>query len=167
MERTREQVQKFIDKYLHSKTEISVVEIGSRYVGKKTSDLFIKLGFSYIGVDIVPGNNVDIVISDSSRLPFESNKFDLCVSTNTFEHDSHFWLTFDEMARIVKPKGLIYINAPSTGPVHRHPMDCWRFLPDCWGALKSSCKTPVKILESFIDEGAKVWKFNICVFEVQ
>ena len=43
-----------------------------------------------------------------------------------------FWVTFAEMARVVKAGGFVYISVPVNGPVHRHPMDCWRFYPDAY-----------------------------------
>jgi hypothetical protein len=37
--------------------------------------------------------------------------------------------------RVLKPKGLCYLNAPSNGNIHRYPVDCWRFYPDSGRAL--------------------------------
>jgi hypothetical protein len=39
------------------------------------------------------------------------------------------------MCRIVRPGGLIFLLAPSRGPEHRYPVDCWRFYPDGFRAL--------------------------------
>jgi hypothetical protein len=39
------------------------------------------------------------------------------------------------MSRIVKSGGLIFLLAPSRGPEHRYPVDCWRFYPDGFRAL--------------------------------
>ena len=39
------------------------------------------------------------------------------------------------MARVLKPGGLIFLLAPSRGPEHRYPQDCWRFYPDAYRAL--------------------------------
>src|ERR1700758_690440 len=39
------------------------------------------------------------------------------------------------MCRIVRPGGLIFLIAPSRGPEHRYPVDCWRFYPDGYRAL--------------------------------
>ena len=46
-----------------------------------------------------------------------------------------FWLTMKEMVRVLKPEGLICIIAPRGFKEHRHPVDCWRFLPDGMRAL--------------------------------
>jgi len=37
---------------------------------------------------------------------------------------------FKEAARILKPGGIFICTTPSCWPVHRHPKDYWRFLPD-------------------------------------
>ena len=60
---------------------------------------------------------------------------DLIVSGQVFEHMEYFWLTWREMARVVKPGGLIFLIAPSRGPEHRYPVDCWRYYPDGYRAL--------------------------------
>ena len=44
-------------------------------------------------------------------------------------------MTFLEMSRVVKPNGIIYINAPSTGPAHYYPGDNWRFYPHAADSL--------------------------------
>jgi len=36
---------------------------------------------------------------------------------------------------VLAPGGLACIIAPSRGPEHRYPLDCWRFYPDAFRAL--------------------------------
>ena len=57
------------------------------------------------------------------------------ISGQTFEHVEFFWLSLPEMVRVVRPGGLICIVAPSRGPEHRYPVDCWRFYPDGFHGL--------------------------------
>jgi SAM-dependent methyltransferase len=92
-------------------------------------------GCRYVGLDIAEGPGVDVVLTDPERFPFEDASFDLVVSTSCFEHDPLFWLTFLEMVRVVRPGGVIYVNAPSNGVYHAYPLDCWRFYPDAGLAL--------------------------------
>ncbi len=47
-----------------------------------------------------------------------------------FEHTEFFWLTMREMKHALKPGGLCCIIAPSAGPEHQYPVDCWRVYPD-------------------------------------
>ena len=63
-----------------------------------------------------------------------------------------FWITFLEIMRVLKPHGLFYLNAPSNGPFHRFPVDCWRFYPDSGNALVNWAKRNgigARLLESY------------------
>lgn len=66
---------------------------------------------------------------------FENGSIDIVISTSCFEHDPCFWMTFREMARIVKLDGYVYVNAPANGPYHGYPGDNWRFYGDAGQAL--------------------------------
>lgn len=85
--------------------------------------------WKYIGLDIAHGPNVDIVCP-AVPWPFKDGEFDAVVSGQCLEH------TFDpirltvEMGRVVRRGGLIWLCAPWRWPVHKHPVDCWRILPD-------------------------------------
>jgi SAM-dependent methyltransferase len=41
------------------------------------------------------------------------------------------------ISRVMKPGGIAVLIVPSAGPVHRHPVDCYRFYPDALDALGS------------------------------
>ena len=107
----------------------------------------------YIGVDFAEGKGVDKVLKDPYNLTFENNSVDVVISSSCFEHSELFWLLFIEIIRILKPNGLFYLNAPSNGAFHRHPVDCWRFYPDSGKALVKWAKKNgfnTLLLESFI-----------------
>jgi hypothetical protein len=109
----------------------------------------------YVGMDLCAGNGVDCVMYDPYVIPAVSDYYDAAVSTSTFEHIEMPWLTFLEMVRVVKPGGLIYINAPSNGPYHRHPTDCWRYYLDAGPALAKWANRngySVEVLETGIGE---------------
>jgi predicted SAM-dependent methyltransferase len=122
----------------------------------------------YIGIDQAEGPNVDIVCSNH-KTPFESNSIDIVISTSCFEHDEMFWVTFLEMCRIVKPGGYIYINAPSSGSYHAHPVDCWRFYKDSWAALQKWAafnNHTINLLSSHVDQRTiDEWKDSIGIFQ--
>jgi len=44
-------------------------------------------------------------------------------------------MVFSEMARVVNDSGFIFLIAPSAGPIHNYPVDCYRFYPDSYRAL--------------------------------
>jgi SAM-dependent methyltransferase len=111
----------------------TVVDIGSMDVNGTYRDLFP--GCRYIGVDMEPGPGVDVVAQKPYRYPISSESADLVISGQAFEHVEFFWLAWLEMSRLVKRGGLIFLLAPSRGPEHRYPVDCWRFYPDGFRAL--------------------------------
>lgn len=123
-------MERLISQHVFSATRI--LDVGSRDVNGTYRSLFTG-DSSYVGVDISEGGNVDIVLEDPYKLPFNDGTFDLVISGQTFEHCEFFWLLFAEMARV--SRNHLIVIAPSRGHVHRHPVDCYRFHPDAWGAL--------------------------------
>jgi SAM-dependent methyltransferase len=95
---------------------------------------------------------------------------DVVVSSSCFEHSEFFWLLFNEILRILKPTGLLYINVPSNGSFHRYPVDCWRFYPDSGVALQNWGKRSgynCALLESFVGirkNKADVWNDFVAIF---
>lgn len=130
-----EHMEKLIERYLDPLSPLSIIDVGSYDVNGSYRPLFDKPGWFYRGVDQIAGPNVDIVLEDPYCLPLPSNGVDLVISGQAFEHIDYFWLVFVEMARVLKPRGLIFLIAPSRGPEHRCPVDCWRFYPDGYHAL--------------------------------
>ena len=124
----------FFETYCNERTDIVIVDIGSQDVNGSLRDVSPN-GASYIGVDFVVGRNVDIVLDDPYKLPFDDSSIDVVVCSSVFEHSQFFWVLFLEIIRIMKPKGLFYLNVPSNGYIHRYPVDCWRFYPDSGSAL--------------------------------
>jgi SAM-dependent methyltransferase len=112
-----------------------VVDIGSMNVNGSYRELFAPLDWDYIGIDMAPGNGVDLVIPDPYKLPLPDACADCVVSGQMLEHNEFFWLTFAEKIRILGPTGLVFMIAPSKGPIHRYPVDCYRFYPDSYAAL--------------------------------
>lgn len=129
---------KFVELYLASKKNESliIIDIGSMDINGSYKALFANPGWKYIGIDTKPGKNVDIVIADPySWKNFHSNYADIIISGQSFEHIEYIWLTIQEISRVLKPEGLACIIAPSSGPEHKFPTDCWRILPDGFKAL--------------------------------
>lgn len=112
-----------------------VLDIGSTDINGSYKTLFDPKSVEYTGLDLAPGNNVDVVCDNPYRYPFDAETFDLVISGQAFEHIDFFWLTILEMGRILKTGGLIFLIVPSRGIEHRFPVDCWRFYPDACSAL--------------------------------
>ena len=106
-----------------------VLDVGSLDINGSYKPLVKALGMEYTGLDIMPGRNVDIVVQPY-KFPMEDGKYDVVISGSTLEHCAHPWELLPEMARVLKPGGLLVIITHWNYPIHRHPVDCWRFLPD-------------------------------------
>lgn len=150
---------------------VRVLEVGSKSYHEQDTyrDLFASDRYEYVGLDIEAGDNVDIVpVNPFVWNEIADNSFDLCVSGQTFEHNPYFWVTFAEMARVLRPGGMAFVVAPGAGHVHRYPVDCWRFYPDSWAALASL--TGMELVESYFEtdmlatrvEGG-AWRDSVCI----
>jgi SAM-dependent methyltransferase len=115
---------------------LTIVDLGSCDYNGSYRPIFAQKRWRYIGVDLSPGKNVDLVLRDPYRWrELKTQSVDILVSGQTFEHTEFLWETILEIARVLKPGGLCCIIAPATGNEHRFPLDCWRILSDGFRAL--------------------------------
>lgn len=117
--------------------EVVVLDIGGADVNGSYRDIFDGSQFRYLTADISDAEGVDIVLEDPYRIPLPDGSVDIVLSGQMLEHCEFFWQAFQEMVRLMKPEGFIFLIAPSTGPIHRYPVDCYRFYPDAYAALAS------------------------------
>ena len=120
---------------LDSSRSLRVLDVGGANVNGSFRRLFDVFDPEYIVLDLVPADGVDRVLTEDGLFPDDDGQFDVVVSGSTLEHSTDFWRTFQEMVRVCADDGLIVVIAPSAGPVHRYPVDCYRFLPDSMTAL--------------------------------
>lgn len=165
----RNHIEWFIKTYLNNKFDgLRILEIGSMNVNGSLRE-FIPTNVEYTGVDVEVGIGVDVVLSDPYSFPFEDKSFDIILSSSCFEHVPCFWLVFAEGMRVLKLNGYFYLNVPSNGPVHRFPVDCWRFYPDAGIGLAQYAEyvgIKTKILNSFIGApGPERWEDFVAVFQ--
>jgi SAM-dependent methyltransferase len=160
---------RLVETHLAGVGELDVVDIGSQDINGTYRPLFEKRGWRYRGVDMTSGPNVDIVMPHPYYLPLPSRSVDLVISGQAFEHIDYFWITFLDMVRVLKPNGKIFLIAPSRGPEHRYPVDCWRFYPDGYRALARFAR--IGLVDVSTDwepnpaEDSAAWGDSVGVFE--
>jgi len=111
----------------------TVVDVGSQCVlGQATyKALFAEPHFNYVGVDMEAGDNVDVVLKRAYQWDELPDHFcEVLISGQTFEHIEFPWLTMGEMARVLKPGGILCIIVPSMQNVHRFPVNCQNYFSD-------------------------------------
>jgi hypothetical protein len=117
-----------------ARAEVEVLDVGGANVNGSYRDVFSAEAFRYRSADI-SAEHVDIVLDDPYHLPLADASIDIVVSGQMLEHCEYFWLAFAEMVRVMKEDGFLFLIAPSAGPIHRYPVDCYRFYPDAYSAL--------------------------------
>ncbi len=158
----------FVEGYLgeFEDAELIIIDVGAKaYLNNPTyRPLFNKPKWKYLGLDLEAGYNVDIVVSEPYNWKEVPDNFaDVVISGQAFEHIEFPWLTIKEIYRILKPSGICCIIAPSSGPEHKYPYDCWRFYPDGMRALAKWAG--FNVVELFTDWGLGEWQDTFAVFQ--
>jgi hypothetical protein len=138
-----------------------VLDIGGANVNGSYRDILVDPRIHYVAADLAPAEGVNIVLDDPYHIPAAAGAYDLVISGQTFEHCEFFWLAFQEMVRVVKDDGFVFLIAPSSGPIHRYPVDCYRFYPDSYIALAKYAQCHLQ--ECWLDERGP-WNDLVGVF---
>lgn len=160
-------MDRFVQGYLgpHRDDELAVLDIGSQIVteGHITyRTLFDAPSWTYTGLDVEPGLNVDIAVAQPYRWDeVAADAYDVVISGQALEHVQYFWLTAFEIGRALRPGGITMLIAPSSGFEHRHPVDCWRIYRDGMDAIATYLG--FEILDSFTDWNRPMWADSMLV----
>jgi len=91
--------------------EATVLDVGSLDINGGPHKLVTS---RYIGVDIGPGNNVDMVCS-AQELEFNSGEFDAIISSECLEHNPFWRETLFNIARMTRIGGLVVWSCAGIG----------------------------------------------------
>jgi SAM-dependent methyltransferase len=143
----------------------SVLDVGSYDINGTYRPLVEQRGYTYTGLDIRKGINVDIVSDNPYKYPIKPNTYDAVICGNMLHNVQAPWKLIPEMVRVLKPGGLLAIVAPTYGrdrAINAYPVDCWRFMPDGLTYLFDETKKLdnylIKIYEGCIDIVASAFK---------
>ena len=128
----------FKENYLNPNDELKILDVGSfDKDGNYNYGLILnEKKCTYHGLDLKEGNNVHVVVENPyDWKEIKDETYDVIVSGQAFEHIEYFWLTLEQVKRVLKPGGLFCLIVPSTGPVHKNPYDCYRFNQDAMKAM--------------------------------
>ena len=107
-----------------------VIDLGAGEQSKYYRPYFS--GHEYIQLDLEaqPDGSTNI-IADMLNMPqVQSSFYGVVLMLEILEHVAIPFLAFKEAARILRPGGLLICTTISAWPIHRHPVDYWRFTPD-------------------------------------
>ena len=103
--------------------EIRILDFGCG--SKPFRKYFQDIDCNYIGLDVYPGEQVDVVY-DGAHIPLEDGSIDLVFSVSVFEHVADLDTSLKEIARVLKPKGMLISLVPFINHVHGVPFDFHR-----------------------------------------
>lgn len=151
----------FKNTFLNNNDHLKILDVGSLDETGENNyrNIFNENNWSYTGLDIEVGPNVDIVINDIYNwFEIPDKGYDVIISGQFFEHLEYFWLTMSQIERVLKPGGLVCIIVPSSGHKHGGNMlNCYRFHED---GLKAMAKyVNLEIINVSVDNRpeAKPW----------
>jgi SAM-dependent methyltransferase len=115
---------------------------GALFVGKSAEEVIKNMGSEkiiinlgsgikrinekVINIDFYPFNNVGIV-ADITKLPFKDNSVDVIICESVLEHVKNPWAIVQEIKRVLKLGGLVYISVPFIASFHSSPNDYYRW----------------------------------------
>ncbi len=87
---------------------------------------FAQHASEYVGVDVVPGPQVDL-IGGVEQLPVADASFDLVICTQVLEHVDDPGLAVRELRRVTAPGGRVLASTHGVQVYHPSPNDLWRW----------------------------------------
>jgi ubiquinone/menaquinone biosynthesis C-methylase UbiE len=114
---TRNQLEQFLAPYATDKKILDVGSGGSSY-GRYFPNR--------LSIDIDPRRMPDIV-GDAHNLPFQNESYDFVLCTEVIEHVKNPRQVVGEIARVLKPGGMVVLSTRFLFPIHDAPHDYWRF----------------------------------------
>ena len=91
----------------------------------------------YVGIDFL--KYFPTVAADARFLPFSDASFDSVICMEVLEHINNPPAVFNEIVRVLKIGGIVYITVPMYWYLHYAPLDFWRFTPYSLLGLCKSC----------------------------
>jgi SAM-dependent methyltransferase len=99
-------------------------------------DAFQRAGATYFALDADVGELAGLgeiaagtVVGSGMRLPFADASVDVCYSSNVLEHVPDPWLMADEMLRVTRPGGIVFVSYTVWhGPWGGHETSPWHYL---------------------------------------
>lgn len=119
-----------------------VLEIGSYNVNGSLREVIMPfMPASYTGIDMRSGPGVDVVCRAEDLVrQFGPHRFDVVLSSCTFEHIRHWRAALAAMKQVCRPGGLLLFIVPSHFPYHAYPYDYWRYRPADVAAIFADCQ---------------------------
>jgi len=118
----------YLEHYLSNDVTGAVLEVGSKDYGNTSSFRNIYHANEYVGLDMENGKGVDIIQDLTTDIgELQEEYFDLIICCSVLEHVKKPWVMAENLQRLLKPGGVLYISVPWVWRYHAYPDDYFRF----------------------------------------
>lgn len=142
-----------------------VIELGAGSESKYYKQFFE--GQKYVTLDREQelDGSIDIVADILNMPQVESSFYGVVLLCEVLEHLYNPFQAFKAAARILRPRGLFICTTVAAWPVHKHPFDFYRFLPD---GLNYLCAVSgLKVIDGFLEPITKTCGQACCVAAIK
>jgi SAM-dependent methyltransferase len=127
----------------HDREHGCILDVGAGAKAQARKDLLKKA--NYVSVDIEQDNGIS-VMSDIHFLPFRESSFDAVICTQVLEHVKDPIRSCEELYRVIKSGGLVFVTLPFVWREHGCPFDFWRFTSyGCYRLLQDAGFSNIEI----------------------
>jgi len=124
----------YLKKYV-TQVDGPILEIGSKDYGNTSSFRSAFADNEYVGVDLEPGDGVDVVADLTAGAgPLPVGYFALGICCSVLEHTPRPWVMAEHISSLIRPAGALYMSVPWVWRYHMYPDDYFRF---SWRAIEA------------------------------
>ncbi len=111
------------------------LEVGSKdYGGIQAIRTMFKDQSEYVGADMLEGSGVDVVMDftrgfNTIDSKLNGKRFGTIFCISVMEHCDQPFKMAENLTKLLKPGGRIYVSVPFSWKFHGFPSDYWRFTP--------------------------------------
>lgn len=120
--------QKYYLRHFKPPVDGPVLEIGSKDYGSTMNFREDFPGHEYVGLDLEEGPGVDVVADLTEGIGTLPEKhFGLVICCSVLEHTPRPWVMAENITRLVKSQGWLFMSVPWVWSYHAYPDDYFRF----------------------------------------
>lgn len=133
----------------HFKPGMKVLEIGPNAIPSDFQKMFPDQHCTWDTLDLDRGGTYSLTYRTKHEyeFPIPDGTYDLVLSSSVIEHVRKIWRWLPEVARVVRPGGLVVTISPISWEYHEDPVDCWRIYPEGMRALCDDAGLQVEVCE--------------------